>query len=219
MFVFLLGRPGCGKSEIYRRTVEKLKQKITAKNYIRLDDFPKLWAIFQEDEKTGEWKYCKKTSDGGYKVTDDSVWDRILIELNNDLKKISHTDQIVFVEFSRPNYVQALKNFSKKILKNSLIVYIDCSFETCWKRNVSRHERAIAAGTDNHLVSRDEMEKTYLYDDRDDLINFCKKESIPAHIINTDYEGTEHLEKSTGELAELIFFVGTNLQVCPTGQV
>ncbi|MDI6641309.1 MAG: hypothetical protein QME68_03250 [Elusimicrobiota bacterium] len=214
MFVFLLGRPGCGKSEIYRQTVEKLKQKgggSQYKNFIRLDDFPKLWSIFQEDEKTGNWIYCKKTPDGGYKVTDDTVWDRILTELNNDLKKIlefsASSNQIVFVEFSRPNYVQALKNFSEDILKDSIVAYIDCSFETCWKRNVRRHQQAIAAGTDDHLVSREEMEKTYLYDDKDELLKFCNSVNIPTIVITTDYEGTAHLEKSTEKLAELLYSI------------
>lgn len=204
MYVFLLGRPGCGKSEVYRRTVEKLSNKVQNKIYARLDDFPKLWNIFQEDEKSGAWKYCRKTSDGGYKVIDDTVWDRILKELNEDLVKITTPDHVTFVEFSRPNYVDSLKNFSETVLKNSIIVYIDCSFETCWKRNVRRHKEAIAAGTDDHLVSREEMEKTYLYDDKDELLKYCKTENIPSIVINTDYEGTAHLEKSTEELAEFI---------------
>ncbi|MFN3966931.1 MAG: hypothetical protein ACK4JE_04470 [Endomicrobiia bacterium] len=205
MYVFLLGRPGSGKSEIYRRLTDKLISKNIYKKFQRVDDFPKLWRIFQEDEKTGKWRYCKKTPDGGYKIIDDSIWDKILVEVNRDIIQQKEPDKIIFVEFSRPNYVHSLKNFSEEVLRDSIIVYIDCSFETCWKRNVRRHEQALKEGTDDHLVSREEMEKTYLYDDRDELIEYCKNRNIPVVVVNTDYEKTtEHLEKAGEILSEEI---------------
>ncbi|MEW6040079.1 MAG: hypothetical protein AB1633_00980 [Elusimicrobiota bacterium] len=205
MFMFLLGRPGCGKSEVYRWTTEHLKKEKIVNDFLRVDDFPKLWNIFMEDEKSGKWEHCQKTPDGGYLVTDDGVWDRILREVNEDLLKLNVSNKAVFVEFSRNNYVHSMKNFSKSVLDNSIIVYIDCSFETCWARNVRRHEKAIAAGTDDHLVSREEMEKTYLYDDKDELLRTAK---VPVIIIDTDREGTAHLkeaaEKISGEIRKMM---------------
>ncbi len=200
MYIFLLGRPGCGKSAIYRMVIDKLKQKNVGKEYPRVDDFPKLWAIFQNDEKTGEWKRCKKTPDGGYKVTDDTIWDDILKQVNKDLLKFK-SDEVIFVEFSRSNYVNALKNFSQQILKNSVIVYIDCSFEICWERNVERHKNAIAAGTDDHLVSREEMEKTYLYDDKDKLVQLKEYEIV---VIKNEQNGYDHLKEPVEKLIEII---------------
>lgn len=201
MFVFLLGRPGCGKSEVFKRIKETLLPKKLANEIIRVDDFPKLWAIFKEDEATGAWRRCKKTPDGGYLVTDDSVWDEILMEVNKDLLKIDSPDKIIFVEFSRPNYLKALKNFSENILKKSVIIYIYASFETCWKRNVLRHKRALAEGTDDHLVSREEMEKTYLYDDMDELL---KLSSIPVFYMSTEWEGEGRLSEVCLEAAKFI---------------
>jgi len=205
MYVFLLGRPGCGKSAIYRMVIEKLKVKGVGKEYPRVDDFPKLWAIFQNDEKTGQWQRCKKTSDGGYKVTDDSVWDEILRQVNDDLLKFNPSEgtrsEVTFVEFSRSDYLGALKNFSKSVLNNSVIVYIDCSFDVCWARNVERHKNALAAGTDDHLVSREEMEKTYLYDDRDKLTQLKQYKII---VIKNEQNGYEHLKEPVEKLVEII---------------
>jgi adenylate kinase family enzyme len=203
MYIFLLGRPGCGKSAIYRMVVEKLKEKGVGKEYPRVDDFPKLWAIFQNDEKTGQWKRCRKTPDGGYKVTDDTVWDEILRQVNDDLLKFS-SEEVIFVEFSRSDYLPALKNFDDKVIKNSVIVYIDCDFETCWERNVDRHKKALAAGTDDHLVSREEMEKTYLYDDRDKLIEAGKQNIYKVIVIKNDKNGYEHLVKPIEDLVNMI---------------
>jgi shikimate kinase len=203
--IFLLGRPGCGKSELYRRFTQAFKDLGLARDFIRIDDFPKLWDIFSNDKS---FKRCRPTEDGGYKVTDPEVWDDILKEVNTDVKKLSKPGRIIFIEFSRPNYVHSLKNFDKTILDNSLIVYIDCSFETCWMRNVRRHKAALAAGMDNHLVSREEMEKTYLHDDRDSLLEFGKESAIPVVTVKTDYEGTAHykgiVEKVTKAVEELV---------------
>jgi adenylate kinase family enzyme len=204
MFIFLLGRPGCGKSEVYRWTTERLAKDKLLKEFMRVDDFPKLWNIFMEDEKSKHWEHCKKTPDGGYLVTDDGVWDRILKEVNDDLLRLNSPRKAVFVEFSRNNYVHSMGNFSEKVLKNAVIVYIDCSFETCWTRNVRRHEKAVAAGTDDHLVSREEMEKTYLYDDKDGLLKSLKDKNIPVILIDTDKEGTAHLSEAASSISGAI---------------
>ncbi|MEW6556192.1 MAG: hypothetical protein AB1349_02430 [Elusimicrobiota bacterium] len=188
--IFLLGRPGCGKSEIFRRISAQLKEEKFFDDFVRVDDFPKLWAIFQADEKTGNWVHCKKTADGGYLVTDDNVWNDILKQVDKDVLALQKDNCAVFIEFSRQNYFKALTNFSEQVLNNSIILYIDCSFETCWARNVARHKAALAKGTDDHLVSREEMEKTYLYDDRDRLLRESK---IPVLVIDTDVPGIDHL--------------------------
>ena len=187
--IFMLGRPGCGKSELYRRLAPRLKEEGRAQEFVRVDDFPKLWNIFVNDKN---FKRCKPTEDGGYKVTDPKVWDDILKEVNSDVKKLDKKGRIIFIEFSRPNYVHSLKNFAKEIMNKSLIIYIDCSFETCWRRNVRRHEAALSTGLDNHLVSREEMEETYLHDDKDKLLRFGKESKIPIVVVNTDYEGMAH---------------------------
>ena len=187
--IFMLGRPGCGKSELYRRLTPRLKEEGLAQEFVRVDDFPKLWNIFVNDKN---FKRCRPTKDRGYKVTDPKVWDDILKEVNRDVRKLDKKRRIIFVEFSRPNYVHSLENFAKEILDKSLIVYIDCSFETCWKRNVRRHESALAAGVDNHLVPREEMEETYLHDDKDELVRFGEESKIPIVVVDTDYEGMAH---------------------------
>ena len=61
------------------------------------------------------------------------------------------------------------RNFDSELLASAILVYIDCPFEICWKRNVERHERKIKAGHDDHLVSREEMEKSYLTDNYSEL--------------------------------------------------
>lgn len=172
MIVFLLGTPGCGKSVFYRRLIKRLKDENIYQKFTRVDDFPKLWNIFMEDEKTGKFTRCRATSDGGYKVTDPSVWDDILKEVAEDVLKIKkeQPDTLLFIEFSRPNYVHSIRNnFHQEILQDAITVYLDVPFDICWERNLRRHQKALEAGTDDHLVSRDEMEETYGSDDKEKL--------------------------------------------------
>jgi hypothetical protein len=126
-----------------------------------------------KDQDDGTWQRCRKTEDGGYKVTDDTVWDDILKEVNKDVMEMIEgglEKKLLFIEFSRPNYVHSITgNFSRKITESALAVYLDVPFEICWERNVRRHERAVSEGTDDHLVSREEMEETYGSDDKLDL--------------------------------------------------
>jgi len=202
----MLGRPGCGKSAVYRKLEKRLKEENLASSFERVDDFPKLWNKFVTDDKLQkEGKprvYSRPTDDGGYKVTNDAVWNDILKEVNADILKINKgAGHIVFIEFSRSNYIEALSNFDKKILANCLAIYIDVSFEICWQRNVARHEAALAAGGDDHLVSREEMEATYLYDDKEKLL---KIKEYPVVVINNEAQGEEHLDTQVEKVIEFL---------------
>ncbi|MEA3506989.1 MAG: hypothetical protein U9R36_05830 [Elusimicrobiota bacterium] len=196
MIVFMLGTPGCGKSEIYRRLIKRFKEEGRYSSFPRVDDFPKLWDIFMKDEESGSWNRCRPTEDSGYKVTDDTVWDDILKEVNSDVEKMideSGDDTLIFVEFSRPNYVNSIKNnFSDKVKNCALAIYLDVPFEICWERNVRRHEQALEAGSDDHLVSRDEMEATYGSDDKDKLKDEL---AIPVVFVSPDERDPEATKK------------------------
>jgi hypothetical protein len=71
---------------------------------------------------------------------------------------------------------------------------------------VARHKAAVARGTDNHLVSREEMEKTYLHDDGESL----REDSmgIPLIWIENESQGLESLareiEKALTSLKETL---------------
>jgi len=193
----MLGRPGCGKSAVYRELEKLLVKEGLAKTFERLDDFPKLWNKFMIDnelEANGKpRKYSQRLKENEYKVVNNAMWDDILKDLNDDiLSKPEKKEHLIFIEFSRPNNVESLKNFSEKVINNALIVYIDVAFEICWQRNVKRHEQALANKQDDHLVPREEMEATYLNDDRDLLKKYT---GCPVVIINNEKEGEEHLKK------------------------
>ncbi|MEW6040746.1 MAG: AAA family ATPase [Elusimicrobiota bacterium] len=158
-WIFLLGRPGCGKSVVYRIASEKLQQKGIKTQ--RVDDFLTLKKIFDAD--TEFKKHIRK--DGGFAVTDWSVLDEALVMLNNELKKMKKPDTVIFVEFARDNYEKAMKNFDSEILSESLIFYVYCTYEECYRRNIDRFEKAKKSGHDDHIVPLHLMETYYRTDD------------------------------------------------------
>jgi adenylate kinase family enzyme len=198
--VFLIGRPGCGKSVVYRLLEEQLREKGLKGELRRIDDFPILKRIFEEDV---EHRRHRPTPGGGVKITDDMVWDDLTRALNKRALGLQSLDRLLFIEFSRDSYVRAFKNFDPEVLENSLIVYIDCPWDVCWERNVRRAREE--KGLDAHLVSREEMEKTYAEDDHKEL---SKHTDVPVLIVKNDGESLEdlrvELEKVTGKLMELV---------------
>lgn len=131
----------------------------------RLDDYPILWDYFQEDGPKTE-----PCEDGGYLILGDTLCDDVLQDLDQKCRVQTEPEKAIFLEFARGDNLSALENFYDEIMDDTVLIYIYCPFDEAWRRNVEHHERALAEGTDDHLVSREEMEKTYGEDDHEDLL-------------------------------------------------
>ena len=197
--VFLLGRAGCGKSALYRQLQKRLLECGRAKTVERVDDFPRIWAKFLSDdarEKDGQERlHSRPTPDGDYLLTDDGVWNEVLEEVNAYLLEIDRPGHLVFIEFARSDYTEAIQNFDQSVLDNGIVVFVEVSFDTCWRRNLARHEAAIASGGDDHLVSREEMESSFLHDDQDAFVRHLKDRGVPVLVVDNEADGQEQLEQ------------------------
>jgi adenylate kinase family enzyme len=193
-YVILLGRPGCGKSVVFQLLTDRIRQEKLAEKVIRIDDFPILKEIAEKD------KDFKKhiSSEGGFTITDRSIYDDVLKEMSHRIKDLWKPGMLIFVEFSRSGYTQALKNFEHDVLNRALIAYIYCPYQVCLDRNIRRYKEG-ATNLDEHIVPRDLMDKYYRYDDYEEL--FLKsenelKKNVPAQLIvvRNDTEGLEKLK-------------------------
>ena len=205
-FIFIVGRAGCGKSALYRQLEGRLLASGQARTVERLDDFPKLWAKLQRDDaleaEGKERLHSRRTAVGDYDITDDDFLDDLLKEVNADVLGIDKPDHVLVLEFARPSYVEAFQNFDDSILDNCIVIYVDVDFETCWARNVARHQAAIAQGGDDHLVPREAMEEFYLHDDRDAFIRHMEARDIPVLVIDNNADGEEHLKQQVEAVFE-----------------
>lgn len=87
-------------------------------------------------------RYYRK--EGGFVATDFTLLDDVLREMNSKLKKLRKTGEVIFVEFARDRYANALKNFDRDVLGRTLLLYIYCPFDVCVARNVRRFKEAKA---------------------------------------------------------------------------
>jgi hypothetical protein len=208
-YVFILGRAGCGKSALYRELERLTLESNQTTTSDRVDDFPIFWAKFLRDdalEEEGKARiYSRPTDDGDYIVTNDRIWRDALRELNTEVLADNRPNHMTFIEFARSSYVDAIQCFDRSILDNCLVVFIEVSFDTCWVRNLARHRLAIADGGDDHLVSREEMERSFLHDDQDALIQFLEDRNIPVVVVNNEADGEEHLREQVAELLRMLF--------------
>ena len=208
-YVFLLGRPGCGKSALYHELEKQILASGQAQALERVDDFPKVWGRMQGDdllEREGKERiYTLRSTEGAYLITDENFFDDILKEVSADVLEIDTPDHLIFLEFARPNYVASIQNFDERILDRCLAIYMDVSFDTCWARNVARHEAQMTQDGDDHFVYRETMEKLYFYDDRDAFVQYMKDRNIPVFVVNNEADGEEHLKELVRELFETLF--------------
>ncbi|PIU82877.1 MAG: hypothetical protein COS68_07010 [Elusimicrobia bacterium CG06_land_8_20_14_3_00_38_11] len=196
-FVFLLGRPGCGKSVVYKIIKEILEKKEIYSP--RIDDFLTLKEILARDKEFK--RHILK--DGGFAVTDWTVVDEALSDLCKLVQKEKADKKIIFIEFARDNYQHAFENFTRDVLNDSLILYLYSTFEECYKRNVARFQKAKKDGHDDHIVPLDLMKTYYKTDDYEQVYLKSKKELmkiVPAKTIVLDSTvsgetGMENLRK------------------------
>lgn len=207
-YVFLLGRPGCGKSALYRELEKRILESGQARTCERVDDFPIVWARLQGDdarEREGKARiYSRRADDGAY-LANDNFFDGILKEVNAAVLRIDRPEHMVFIEFARWNYVEAIEDFDPRILEHCVAVYMAVSFETCWARNVARHAAAMAQDGDDHLVGREAMEALYLHDDQEAFVAHMEERGIPVIVVNNEADGEEHLKTQVEELFKSLF--------------
>lgn len=195
-FVFLLGRPGSGKSAVYRMLGQRLREEGLASDITRIDDFPVLRELLDRD--TEFKRHYRK--EGGFVVTDFTILDDVLEEINSKLKELEQSGRVTFVEFARARYVNALKNFDREVLDHSLILYIYCPFDVCVERNVRRFRENRGKDIDEHIVPTDIMEHYYRYDDYEELCLKSEAElrrhaPVPLVVVRNDVEGMGQLER------------------------
>jgi adenylate kinase family enzyme len=197
-YVFLVGRPGCGKTALYSELEARLLESGRAKTVERVDDFPKLWARMKKDddlEQEGKERiYTQRSEEVAYLITDENFFNDILQEVNADVLEIDKPDHLIFIEFARPSYVEAIQNFDKRILDRCLAIYMEASFDISWARNVARHRAEMSQDGDDHFVYRETMEEIYLEDDRDAFIRHMEDRNIPVVVVDNSADGEEHLK-------------------------
>jgi thymidylate kinase len=149
--VFLLGRPGSGKSTAYHAIARHLKQKHQDWSLTRINEYAILYEMFLADNENKKFSSIEYD---GFDVLDFSVLDEASLKLEKNIQQnmsFTTNGKLLIIEFARSDYSEAFKLFKGDLLRDSYFLFVESDVETCIQRI---HERILRpAKADNHFVS------------------------------------------------------------------
>ncbi|MBN1979626.1 MAG: hypothetical protein JW918_19700 [Anaerolineae bacterium] len=178
--LLLVGRPASGKSEIIdfltRAPLEERRQKFHVAELDVLDDFPMLWAWFEEDhiltERFGQPRLHTE-AEGYFKYP--YLWHLLIERLDLEYHKrlrddpAYHDRVTTLIEFSRGSehggYAEALPHLSDGLLRRAGVVYVSVSFEESLRKNRRRFNPDRPDTILEHGLPDEKLERLYRDDD------------------------------------------------------
>jgi adenylate kinase family enzyme len=157
--VFLLGRPGSGKTTAFdyiRKAARDEKLQFTHHR-----EYTTLQEMMQSDSKS-KFRPAKY---GGFEILDDSVFEESARRFEKRLRDYLDTapeEEFIFIELARKEYKESMHYFNLDFLQDSYFLFIEADVETCVKRIHSRV--AQSASTGNHFVP-DHVLRDYYFQD------------------------------------------------------
>lgn len=160
--VFVLGRPGSGKSTAIRWIAELANRRSIANTHLR--DYTILLDMCKQDIQQTRFR----TIDGGFDVIDFSVLDTVLEQLEEQVRDrarnslLTERKEIVMIEFARDDYYKALSKFTSEFLNNSYFLFTETGVRTCIERIHKRYSTGFhLSNVDRHSLSDSIMENYY----------------------------------------------------------
>jgi class 3 adenylate cyclase len=173
--IFIVGKPGTGKTSIRLRLAMELENSLGAKTK-SFDDNDRLKEMFKMDFN-GQ-RFIPQCG-GGFIVKDPDLLAEVLKNISFECVSTTGTHITSLIEFERGSYSEAFASFDSKILEKTVVIHVTCDKEMIYKRLQSR---AKAGGAN---VTKEVMEKFYK---EDDAPGVCKERGIPC--IEVDNNGS-----------------------------
>ncbi|MCK5005829.1 MAG: hypothetical protein KAR73_00485 [Spirochaetales bacterium] len=178
-----MGRPASGKSEIIdylgKLDPDQRRSRFHLGELEVVDDFPMLWAWFEEDKLLAEMgKPPLHTGGDGY-FKEDYLWDLLIRRLCLEYKKRKtedpslHEGSTVIIEFSRGSehggYRRAFEQMSVDVLEAAAVLYLQVSFEESLRKNHKRFNPEAPHSILEHSLPEAKMKRLYGIDDWSEL--------------------------------------------------
>ena len=174
--IFVLGRPGTGKSSAARLMIDVARKHGWDAKYI--DDYDILYWMFLCDMRDKKGRFRQESEDlGGFHVVNPVVLDEALLwvreramhTLTRSLKAENH---LVVIEFARSEYKTSLEQFGRNFLQDSYFLFLNTDVDTCAERIYRRAEHRKYKG--DHYIAKETIEKFYAYDDIESVTALLK---------------------------------------------
>jgi len=177
--LILIARPASGKSEVIHflkgLAPADRRTRFHVDGLVELDDFPMLWAWFEEDdilERLGHDR-LHTTPDRYFKH--DILWHVLIERISLEHSKLLrdrpnlYDGHTVLIEFSRGaqhgGYQAAFQHLSEDILRRAAVLYIEVSYAESLRKNRRRYDPERPDSILQHALSDEKMERIYREDD------------------------------------------------------
>ncbi len=179
--LFLLARPGAGKSEIMsfldKTPLDERISRYHVGKLVHIDDFPMLWSWFEDDDLLDAMGKPRLHTDpqGYFKYS--YLWDLLIRRIGLEYKKLLRDDDIedttVIIEFSRGKehggYRSAFQNLDPVLVQNAAILYVDVSWEESLRKNKHRFNPEKPDSILEHGLPDAKLKKLYFEEDWHEL--------------------------------------------------
>ncbi len=171
--LFLLARPAAGKSEIMRYLQSLPLQERVSRfhigNVLHLDDFPMLWAWFEDDDLLDDMKKPRLHTDAQGYFKYPYLWDLLIRRIGLEYHKLQRDVDLhgstVIIEFSRGKehggYRSAFQNIDPIMVENAGILYVDVSWEESLRKNRRRFNPDKPDSLLEHGIPDTKLERLY----------------------------------------------------------
>jgi adenylate kinase family enzyme len=166
--VFILGRPGSGKSAAARHIAA------LAQNYgwvsTRVNDYEILQAMFRAEKLyqfVTKLRRFRAIKHGGFDIIDPTVLDETLVEVEKRVRDLTlslEREGFIIIEFARGDYRAALAQIGQDVLQNAYFLFINSDMTSCIRRIDKRIDHPATA--DDHFVSAEAIKRYYYEDNR-----------------------------------------------------
>src|SRR5579884_4293439 len=196
--IIIMGRPGSGKSFASRCIRDYLQQKNNGWSIARFNDYEILKDMFRFEMLFPAYNQPKKfrpVAHGGFDVCDFSVLDTSLRELEKQVQRAysPYKEELISIEFARPDYNIAFSLFNRKFLKNTYLLFLNADIDICLARI---HDRVThPTSQDDYFVSESILRTYY----NKQVIPDLSKWNIPSNrmiIVNSFRKKIEQLTET-----------------------
>lgn len=214
--LFLIARPAAGKSEVidYLRQVDEAdrRRRFHIGAFEELDDFPMLWAWFEEDAILSRMGYPRLHTDEEECFKYPYLWhvliERLALEYQKRLRDRPPGREVTtIVEFSRGSahggYREAFRHFPQEMLQRGAICYVRVSYEESLRKNRLRFSPDRPDSVLNHSLPEDKMKRLYREDDWD-TFSADDPEFVTVRGVQVPYAIFENEDDVTTERSEAL---------------
>ena len=178
--LMLLARPGAGKSEIihylHNTPLEERINRFHIGEFVEVDDFPMLWAWFEEDRILEDMGMHRLHSTKDEDFNDRRLWDVLIRRICLEHQKLVRDEKsapTIVIEFSRGSehggYKSAFENLSQDVLERLAILYVDVSWEESLRKNRKRFNPDRPDSILEHALPDERLERLYKEIDWEDV--------------------------------------------------